>query len=33
MPLSQTCSRMASRSALRKYFAIAVANRLGGSCP
>ena len=33
MPASQICSRIASRVALRKYFAIAVAKRFGGSCP
>ena len=33
MPASHSSSRIASRSALRKYFAIAVANRFGGSWP
>ncbi len=33
MPRSQTSSRTASRVALPKYFAIAVAKRLGGSWP
>lgn len=33
MPASQTSSRIASRVALRKYFAIAVAKTLGGSWP
>ena len=33
MPASHTCSRIASRVALRKYFAMAVANAFGGSWP
>ncbi len=33
MPASQISSRIASRVALRKYFAIAVANALEGSWP
>ena len=33
MPASQTSSRIASRAGLPKYFAIAVANTFGGSCP
>ena len=33
MPALQTSSSTASRGALRKYFAIAVANGLGGSWP
>ena len=33
MPASQTCSSIASRVALWKYFAIADANAFGGSCP
>ena len=33
MPASHTSSSIASRAALRKYFAIAVANTFGGSWP
>ena len=33
MPASQICRRIASRRALRKYFAIAVANTFDGSWP